>query len=104
MREHHRASTDEAATRRGLAVPARGLPDTAVMDIRDPSNGDGPVRRAQGEVRSMAVPTLVIALVLIVAFVPLRALIWGRKVPPSTVAVPVDAGAPRLRVRHPSEP
>lgn len=52
----------------------------------------------------MAVPTLVIALVLIVAFVPLWALIWGRKDPPSTVAVPVDAGAPRLRVRHPSEP
>jgi hypothetical protein len=52
----------------------------------------------------MAVPTLVIAVVLILAFVPIWAMIWGRKEPPSTVSVPAGTRPPRLRARHRSEP
>jgi hypothetical protein len=52
----------------------------------------------------MAGPTLVIAVALIVVFVPMWALIWGRKDPPSTVTVPVETGPPRLRTRDRSEP
>jgi hypothetical protein len=52
----------------------------------------------------MAVATLVIAVVLIVACVPMWAMIWGRKEPPSTVSVAAETGRPRLRARHRSEP
>jgi hypothetical protein len=51
----------------------------------------------------MAVPTLVIAVVLIVAFVPMWAMIWGRNEPPSTVSIAAETGSPRLRTRHRSE-
>ena len=52
----------------------------------------------------MAGPTLVIAVIVILAFVPMWALIWGRKATPSTVRVDVDTGPSRLRARDRSEP
>jgi hypothetical protein len=52
----------------------------------------------------MAVPALVIALVLMLAFVPVWALIWGRKETPATVRVDTDTGPARLRARDRSEP
>ena len=73
------------------------------MDVRDSLDG-GAVRREQGEVRSMAVPALVVALVLMLAFVPVWALIWGRKQKLETVRVDTDTGPPRLRARDRSEP
>src|SRR5918994_805791 len=59
------------------------------MDLCDSPDAGGSVRREQGEVRSMAGPTLVIAVIVILAFVPMWALIWGRKATPSTVRVDV---------------
>jgi hypothetical protein len=52
----------------------------------------------------MAVPALVAALVLMLAFVPVWALIWARKETPATVRVDTDTGPGRLRVRDRSEP
>jgi hypothetical protein len=51
----------------------------------------------------MAVPALVVAVVLILVFVPVWAMIWGRKETPATVRVD-DAGPARLRARDRSEP
>ena len=73
------------------------------MDIRGSPAAAGSVRRAQGEVSSMAVPALVVAMVLILAFVPVWALIWSRKETPATVRVSDDTGPPRLRARDRSE-
>ncbi len=73
------------------------------MDLRDSPDG-GAVRREQGQVRSMAVPALVVAVVLMLAFVPVWALIWGRKETPATVRVDNDTGPARLRARDRSEP
>ena len=72
------------------------------MDVRDSPDG-GAVRREQGEVRSMAVPALVVA-VLILVFVPVWAHIWGRRETPATVRVDTDTGPARLRARDRSEP
>ena len=52
----------------------------------------------------MAVPALVVALVLMLAFVPLWALIWGRKETPAAVRVDTGTGPARLRARDRSEP
>jgi protein-S-isoprenylcysteine O-methyltransferase Ste14 len=52
----------------------------------------------------MAVPALVVAVVLILVFVPLWALIWGRKEMPATVRVDTDTGPARLQARDGSEP
>ena len=52
----------------------------------------------------MAVPALVVAVVLMLVFVPAWALIWGRKETPATVRVDTDAGPARLRARDRSEP
>jgi hypothetical protein len=73
------------------------------MDVRDSPDG-GAVRREQGQVRSMAVPTLVAAVVLMLVFVPVWALIWGRKETLATVRVDTDTGPARLRARDRSEP
>jgi len=73
------------------------------MDLRDSPDTGGSVRREQGEVRSMAVPALVVA-VLILVFVPVWALIWGRKETPAMVRVADDTGPARLRARDRSEP
>ena len=51
----------------------------------------------------MAVPALVVAVVLMLAFVPVWALIWGRKETPATVRVDADTGPARLRARDRSE-
>ena len=51
----------------------------------------------------MAVPALVVA-VLILVFVPVWALIWGRKETPAMVRVADDTGPARLRARDRSEP
>jgi len=51
----------------------------------------------------MAVPALVVAMVLILAFGPVWALIWGRKEKPATVRVDADTGPARLRARDRSE-
>ena len=45
----------------------------------------------------MAVPALVVAVLLILVFVPVWALIWGRKEMPATVRVDDDTGPARLR-------
>jgi hypothetical protein len=74
------------------------------MDLRDSPDAGGSVRRAQGEVSSMAVPALVVAIVLILAFVPVWALIWSRKETPATVRVVDETGPARLRARNRSEP
>jgi hypothetical protein len=73
------------------------------MDVRDSPDAGGSVRREQGEVRSMAGPALVIAVIAILVLVPMSALIWGRKAQPSTVRVDVDTGPPRLQARDRSE-
>jgi hypothetical protein len=52
----------------------------------------------------MAVPALVVALVLMLAFVPVWALIWGRKETPAAVRVDTGTGPARLRARDRSEP
>jgi hypothetical protein len=52
----------------------------------------------------MAVPALVVAVVLMLAFVPVWALIWGRKEMPATVRVDTDTGPARLQARDRSEP
>ena len=52
----------------------------------------------------MAVPVLAVAVVLMLAFVPVWALIWGRTETPATVRVSDDAGPARLRARDRSEP
>jgi hypothetical protein len=52
----------------------------------------------------MAVPALVVAVVLMLAFVPVWTLIWGRKGTPATVRVDSDTGPARLRARDRSEP
>ena len=52
----------------------------------------------------MAVPALLVAVVLILAFVPVWALIWGRKETPATVRVADDTGPARLGARERSEP
>ena len=52
----------------------------------------------------MAVPVLVVAVVLMLAFVPVWALIWGRKETPATVRVSDETGPARLRARDRSEP
>ncbi len=52
----------------------------------------------------MAVPALVVAVVLILVFVPVWALIWGRNETPATVRVSDDTGPARLRARDRSEP
>jgi hypothetical protein len=51
----------------------------------------------------MAVPALVVALGLMLVFVPVWALIWGRKETPATVRVSNENGPPRLRTRDRSE-
>jgi len=83
---------------------ARRVSDSSRMDLRDSPGAGGSVRRAQGEVSSMAVPALVVAVVLILVFVPVWALIWGRKETPATVRVSDDTGPARLRARDRSEP
>ena len=52
----------------------------------------------------MAGPALVVAVVLILMFVPVWALIWGRKETPATVRVADETGPARLRARERSEP
>ena len=52
----------------------------------------------------MAVPALVVAVVLILVFAPVWALIWGRNETPATVRVCDDTGPARLRARDRSEP
>ena len=52
----------------------------------------------------MAVPALVVAVVLILAFVPVWALIWSRKETLATVRVVDETGPARLRARDRSEP
>jgi hypothetical protein len=52
----------------------------------------------------MAVPALVVAIVLTLAFVPVWALIWSRKETPATVRVVDETGPARLRARDRSEP
>ena len=51
----------------------------------------------------MAGPALVVAVVLILMFVPVWALIWGRKEPLPIVSVVRDPGPERLRTRQRSE-
>jgi hypothetical protein len=74
------------------------------MDLRDSPDAGGTVRRARREVSSMAVPALVVAVVLILGFVPVWALIWGRKETPATVRIDDDTGPARLGARERSEP
>ena len=45
-----------------------------------------------------------IVVTLILVFVPVWALIWGRKETPATVRVSDDTGPARLRARDRSEP
>jgi hypothetical protein len=52
----------------------------------------------------MAGPGFVVVVVLITVFVPVWALIWGRKEPPPDVSVAHDPGPPRLRARDRSQP
>ena len=52
----------------------------------------------------MAVPALVAAVALMLAFVPVWARIWGRKETPATVRVDTDTGPARLPARDRSEP
>jgi hypothetical protein len=52
----------------------------------------------------MAVPALVVAVVLMLAFVPVWAVIWGRKETPATVRVDTETGPGRLRARDRSRP
>jgi hypothetical protein len=52
----------------------------------------------------MAVPALVVSVVLILVFVPVWALIWGRRETHATVRVAGDTGPARLRARDRSEP
>jgi len=51
----------------------------------------------------MAGPGLMTAVTLILVFVPVWALIWGRKEPHPTVSVARDPGPERLRARQRSE-
>jgi hypothetical protein len=74
------------------------------MDLRDSTDAGGSVRRARGEVSSMAVPALVVAIVLTLVFVPVWALISSRKETPATVRVVDELGPARLRARDRSEP
>ena len=46
----------------------------------------------------------VIVVMLMLVFVPVWALIWGRKETPATVRVSDDTGPARLRARDRSEP
>jgi hypothetical protein len=52
----------------------------------------------------MTGPGFVVVVALILVFVPVWALIWGRKEPPLNVSVGRDPGPQRLRARHRSEP
>ena len=52
----------------------------------------------------MAGPGFVIVVMLMLVFVPVWALIWGRKEPLSTVSLLRDPGPERLRARPRSEP
>jgi hypothetical protein len=52
----------------------------------------------------MAVAALVVTVVLMLAFVPVWALVWGRKEMAATVRVDADTGPARLRARERSEP
>jgi hypothetical protein len=52
----------------------------------------------------MAGAGFVAVLVLVMVFVPVWELIWGRREPSPDVSLVRDPGPPRLRARHRSEP
>ena len=51
----------------------------------------------------MAGPVLAVVVVLILAFLSMWVLIWGRNDPPSTVSIARDTGPPKLRAGQRSE-
>lgn len=66
------------------------------MDLRGPPYAGEAVHREYGEVRSMAGPAFVLVLVLVMVWVQVFALIWGRKEPPLVASVVRDQRTQRL--------